>query len=183
MASKKKKVLAGVAAAVVLAVAALGYMYYREQQPTDPYADTTKHSKEDKKRIAEASGQTVVDPVSGETVASGEALVQEREANEPPALLGFSAFEEMNFTLEQRDAIKQALTAFADSRNPKVNVISFYKDSYKESPPDEDGRSRLLVKIHTDNNGDFYMRVFYAEDQPTTVAVYQEDKTTEVFRK
>ena len=89
----------------------------------------------------------------------------------------------MDFTLEQRDSVKQALTEFADSSDPKVNAISFYKDFYKESPPDESGCTRLLVKMYTDNNGDFYARIFYADELSTRVVVYQEDKTTEVFSK
>lgn len=64
-----------------------------------------------------------------------------------------------------------------------MNAISFYKDFYKESPTDESGRTRLMVKMHTDNNSDFYARIFYADELSTKVVVHQEDKTTEVFSK
>lgn len=132
----------------------------------------------------EVQGTVKIDPVSGEEIATGSHQSQ-TDAGSPnsdqPAMLGFGKLADYGMAVEQRAKVREQLTAFAKSQDPKITMLSFYKDSYRQQLPDEDRVAHMTFMVQANQETDFYVDVAYSNTSDATVSIYKDDKTTLVF--
>lgn len=178
MARQTKKLLVILATLLVVAGVSAYVVIDHKLKNDAIYTDNQEHTPEEKKRIDETLGHESVDEVSGETILVSDEVVQAREANEPPAMLGFSNLEDYGLNLDQRTSVRAKLADFSNSQSPRIDVLSFYKDSYKK-----DGATELELKMRADSGSDYIVLADYSSNDQAKVTVYSSDKSSVVFEK
>lgn len=132
----------------------------------------------------EVGGTVKIDPVSGEEVAIGSHQAQTgagSPGSDRPTMLGFGKLADYGVSVDQRSKISEQLTAFSKTTDPKITTFSFYKDSYRQQVPDENGISHITFDIQANEKDNYYVDVSYSGTSDANVSIYKADKTTLVF--
>lgn len=129
-------------------------------------------------------GEITTDPVSGEEIAKGSEQSQTGAGSpgaDRPAMLGFGKLADYGMTAEQRAKVNEQLTKFAKSQDPEITRYSFYKDSYRQQLPDDNGIAHMTFMVQANQKTDYFVDVSYSGTTDANVSVYEEDKTTLLF--
>ena len=132
----------------------------------------------------EVAGTTEVDPVSGEKIATNSKQSQTGAGSadsERPTMLGFGKLTDYGVSAGQREKVKEQLTAFAQKQDPKITIYSFYKDSYRQLLPDDNGIAHMSFMVQANKKTDYWVDIAYSGTSDATISVYKSDKTTLLF--
>ena len=132
----------------------------------------------------EVEGTITTDPVSGEQVVEDSKQSQTSAGvpiSDRPTMLGFGKLTDYGVSVDQRAKISEQLTAFSKTTDPKITRFSFYKDSYRQQVPDENGVSHITFDVQANQKNDYYVDVAYSGTSDARVSIYKDDKTTLLF--
>lgn len=132
----------------------------------------------------EAAGKEVIDPVSGETITQDSGLTHTGAGSpnsDRPTMLGFGKLLDYGVSADQSQEVKTKLTEFAKAQDPKITHMSFYKDSYIQQLPDENGIAHMTFMIQANKKTDYYVDIAYSGTSEAKLSVYEKDKTTLLF--
>ena len=115
------------------------------------------------------------------SVAASASFGAGSPGSDRPTMLGFGKLADYGVSVDQRSKISEQLTAFSKTTDPKITTFSFYKDSYRQQVPDENGISHITFDIQANEKDNYYVDVSYSGTSDANVSIYKADKTTLVF--
>lgn len=140
--------------------------------------------KKNNQAVKTPEGKVTIDPVSGESVTKNTSLFQQTNSSDTPdrpIILGINKLADYGLSVDQQNKVYNALYSFSINQSPKIKAISFYKDSYKFEPQDDQGMTHITFKMQANEKDDYYVSVAYGNVDDAVTSIYKPDQTTLLF--
>lgn len=126
------------------------------------------------------------DPGSGEIVARNTPLNQGQIDNpnpDQPTYLGFSFLNERGLSVDQIEAVKDALQAYSSDNDNIFKEISLDKDSTRYGSNIGEIPKVLHFNITTNRTEDYFITLTYSDLETVEIHLYKADKETLLFSR